>query len=161
MLHALTVLGILTLAILAVWVHALLGAAVALSGASALLAVLFYEMGAGTAAVFELSVGAGLMAVLFIAAISLVKSAREERTARTGLFGRFITLLNFVLVGAIFFDAARLIIAHPPSRSGSSELATVGGLLWNARTLDVLGQGLILAAGILGIILLFRTEDRK
>jgi len=77
-IHLLIIIGIICAALTAVRARDLLAAAVCLAISSALLAILFFDLGAGTAAIFELSVGAGLVSVLFITAISLVKAARED-----------------------------------------------------------------------------------
>ena len=59
---------------MAVLSKSLVRAAVALGGGSAALAMLFFMLGAPYAGGFELSVGAGLISVLFIVAISLTES---------------------------------------------------------------------------------------
>ena len=56
----------------------LLRAAIALGVGSAALATLFFLLGASYAGAFELSVGAGLISVLFIIAISLTESMRRR-----------------------------------------------------------------------------------
>jgi len=61
-------------AITAVLSKGLLRAAVALGLGSASLAVIFFLLGARHGGAFELSVGAGLISVLFIIAISLTES---------------------------------------------------------------------------------------
>lgn len=58
----------------AVLLRDLIRAAVALGVGSAALAMLFFMLGAPYAGGFELSVGAGLISVLFIVAISLTES---------------------------------------------------------------------------------------
>jgi len=63
----------------AVYIENLLRAAVALGIGSAALALLFYLLGAPYAGGFELSVGAGLISVLFIVAISLAESMGREQ----------------------------------------------------------------------------------
>ena len=65
-------------AIAAVLLKNLLGAAVALGVGSAALATLFFLLNAPYAGGFELSVGAGLISVLFIIAISLTESMRRQ-----------------------------------------------------------------------------------
>ena len=69
---------ILTAAITAVLSKDLLRAAVALGVGSAALATLFFLLNAPYAGGFELSVGAGLISVLFIIAISLTESMRRR-----------------------------------------------------------------------------------
>ena len=77
---------ILAGAIVAVLSKNLLRAAVALGVGSAALATLFFLLDAPYAGGFELSVGAGLISVLFIVAISLTESMRsptsEEKQRR-------------------------------------------------------------------------------
>ena len=70
---------ILAGAITAVLSKNLLRAAVALGVGSAALATLFFLLDAPYAGGFELSVGAGLISVLFIIAISLTESMRGQR----------------------------------------------------------------------------------
>jgi len=67
---------ILVGAITAVLARNLLQAAVALGVGSAALATLFFLLNAPYAGGFELSVGAGLISVLFIIAVSLTESMR-------------------------------------------------------------------------------------
>ncbi len=67
---------ILVCAIAAVLSKNLLRAAVALGVGSAALAAIFFLLGASYAGGFELSVGAGLVSVLFIVAISLSEAMR-------------------------------------------------------------------------------------
>jgi len=65
----------------AVMLKNMLRSAVAVGTSSVALAALFFLLGAPYAGAFELSVGAGLISVLFIIAISLTESIREENDA--------------------------------------------------------------------------------
>ena len=74
----------LTVALLAAAATAVLSknmlrAAIALGLGSVALATLFFLLGAPYAGGFELSVGAGLISVLFIIAISLTESMKRRR----------------------------------------------------------------------------------
>ncbi len=158
MVYYLLVIGIVVLAALAVRFYDLLAAAVALSLASVLLALFFYHMGAPMAAVFELSVGAGLVTVLFITAISLVSKARETKSEKRGGLARLTTFLNFCVVGSVFAYAAWVVLGNHPETRPAAEIGEMGAILWGPRALDVLGQAVILFGSILGIILLFRKE---
>ena len=60
-------------AVLAVRFNNLLFAAIALAALSAILAIMFYQLNSPYAAVFELSVCAGLITALFVSAISLTR----------------------------------------------------------------------------------------
>lgn len=68
---------IVVCAVLAVHLRDLLRAAIALAVLSVALAAIFFRLGAPYAGAFELSVCAGLITVLFIAAISSVAPRRE------------------------------------------------------------------------------------
>jgi NADH-quinone oxidoreductase subunit J len=70
---------ILISAIVAIAIRHLLWTAVALGLGSAGLATIFFMLDAPYAGAFELSVGAGLISVLFIIAISLTESIRRNR----------------------------------------------------------------------------------
>jgi NADH-quinone oxidoreductase subunit J len=72
--------AVLAGAIVAVLTKTMIRAAVALGLGSVCLATLFFVLGAPHAGSFELSVGAGLISVLFILAISLTESmGRRQR----------------------------------------------------------------------------------
>jgi len=62
-----------TLSTYAVFSHRLLFAAVALGLSSCILAIIFFDLDAPFAGGFELSIGAGLISLLFIMAISLTE----------------------------------------------------------------------------------------
>ncbi|NLE99617.1 MAG: DUF4040 domain-containing protein [Anaerolineales bacterium] len=66
-------------ALIAVLSKNLLRAAIALGVGSAALAILFFMLAAPYAGAFELSVGAGLISVLFIIVISLTESTGGPR----------------------------------------------------------------------------------
>ncbi|MGI5817474.1 MAG: hydrogenase subunit MbhD domain-containing protein [Armatimonadota bacterium] len=68
---------VLILAVLAVHLRDVLKGALALAVMSAILAAMFYHFGAPWAAMFELSVCAGFITVLFLAVIALTE-AREQ-----------------------------------------------------------------------------------
>ena len=60
-------------AVLAVRFNNLLFAAISLAALSAVLAIMFYQFNSPYAAVFELSVCAGLITALFVSAIALTR----------------------------------------------------------------------------------------
>ena len=73
------VVTVLVAATAAVLLKNMVRAAVAVGTSSVALAALLFTLDAPYAGAFELSVGAGLISVLFIVAISLTESIREER----------------------------------------------------------------------------------
>ena len=137
----------------------LLRATIALALASAMLAVVMYSLGAQLAAVFELSVCAGLISVVFVSVISLTqrRSFREVVQRRRDRLGRFWPLPLVLLaagIGLSFVHAPLQIVVPLPGGDGD-----VRSLMWNVRQLDLFGQILILLAGVFGVLVLFKRED--
>ena len=155
------VLVIMVLAALwASFTSILLRAAIALALTSALLAVVMFSLGATLAAVFELSVCAGLISVVFVSVISLTqrKPFKDIMTNRMSRLRRFWPLpLVLIAIGvALSFVHAPVQIAIPLP-GGDGDVRTV---LWNLRQLDLFGQILILLAGVFGVLVLFKKEGK-
>jgi uncharacterized MnhB-related membrane protein len=64
---------------LAIELKDLVKSTISLAIASLILSILFYQYGAHIAAMFELSVGVGLITVLMISAISMTKSVEDRK----------------------------------------------------------------------------------
>ncbi len=137
--------GIAFCAIQCMRVSHLLLCAVWLAGASALLSVMLALLGAAEVAVIELSVGAGLVTVLFVFAIGI---AGEPNQALPALVPKPLAWgLAILLVGVL----AWLILLIP------LEVAPAGGpplfeVMWEQRKLDVWMQLVFLFVGVLGIL---------
>lgn len=138
----------------------LLRATIALALASAILAIVMYSLGATIAAVLELSVCAGLISVVFVSVISLTqrKPFKDYVARRMSRLSRFWPL-PIVLLGAgiaLSFVHTPVQIALPlPSAEGDVRL-----VMWNVRQLDLFGQILILLTGVIGVLVLFKREDK-
>ncbi|HUI69536.1 MAG TPA: hypothetical protein VL354_03375 [Spirochaetia bacterium] len=138
----------------------LLRATIALALASAMLAVVMYALGATIAAVLELSVCAGLISVVFVSVISLTqrKPFKDYVVRRMSRLTRFWPLpLVLIAAGvALTFVRAPIQVALPAA--GAEEDVRV--VLWNLRQLDLFGQILILLAGVIGVLVLFKREGK-
>ncbi len=138
----------------------LLRATLGLALASALLSVVMFSLGATLAAVLELSVCAGLISVVLVSVASLTRprSIQEEIASRRSRLRR-IWPLPLVLIAAgvalSFVHTPVDIVLHLPK--GDGDVRTV---LWSMRQLDLFGQILILLAGALGVLVLFRKEAK-
>ncbi len=131
----------------AVMSRSLLISAMMLALVSVCVSLIFFNFGAPVAAVFELSVCAGLITVLFIGAVSLIRTDEEAHPENRV---RFYAL---PLAGAIFAIAAWFYL--PGFFNELSSWARIGrgggdiGLeLWDMRRPDLLGQLAMLAAGV-------------
>lgn len=139
-------------ALQAVRARRLIGSALWLAGASACLAILLYRLGAHEVAVIELSVGAGLVTVMFVYAISM---AGEDAIGAPSVVSKplagMLAGLGTVLLGLMLSGGL-------PARSAQVE-AGFAATLWQARALDVLLLLVLVFAGVLGVAGLLADED--
>ena len=123
----------------------LLPSALYLACVSALTSVMLYLLGAFEVAVIELSVGAGLVTVLLVYALSVIG---EDTYDPSSIIPK---PLAFALVGVIAIIVGWM--AYPlviqPTETGSVLLADV---LWKNRALDVWVQVALIFSGVLGVL---------
>ncbi len=155
MWYLLASLGILVCAIQAIRSQRLLMSALWLAGASALVALLLFMFGAHEVAAIELSVGAGLVTVLFVFAINI--SGEEAlilppSLPRALVWG--VVLACAVLLGWMAFPGTGRSIAQPLAESSFAVA------LWEDRRLDVLLQVVLIFSGVLGLLGLL-SEGRE
>lgn len=121
---------------------------------SALLATLLYRLGAPQVAVMELSVGAGLVTVLFVFAFSIVGEITQDPTS----------LVPKPLVWAIGLAVVLLmgwfILPLTDSRSPVA-MQSFTTVLWEQRGLDVLAQIVLIFSGVIGLLGLLSERQVK
>lgn len=146
MVHVLVVTGLLICAIQAVRSKRLLNAALWLAGTSALVALEMYLLGAPEVAVIELSVGAGLVTVLFVFAINI---AGEEVMSALPVvprpLARVLVFLSVALLAWMNFDILGMQV-------DVLEPLYFKVVLWENRLLDVLLQMALIFTGVLGVL---------
>jgi NADH:ubiquinone oxidoreductase subunit 6 (subunit J) len=111
-----------------------------------LVALLLDLLGAPEIAVIELSVGAGLVTVLFVFAINI---AGEEIHLDQSLIPKPVA---FTLVGLAVFLSAFLIFGPQLSRAITGALPGFAEVIWKDRVLDVVLQVVLIFAGVLGVL---------
>ena len=150
-------IGLVLFSVLAILLRDLLKAAVSLAVASLLLGIIFFRMNASYAGVFEISVVAGLITVLFMLTIALTKGGDAvESKAASFAFPAFFVV--FIIIDALIM---KKLIQKVPALPGPEEAGTFGQVLWNARTLDLVGQIAVIFAGVFAVLALFRKGDNK
>ncbi len=146
MLYALLVAGILLCAGMAIRAKRLLAAALWLAGVSALVSIILYRLGAHEVAVIELSVGAGLVTVLFVFAISLAgEEAMEARAVLPKPVAWGLVIVSAILLGW-------MTLPWWAGEGSPAEQASFATLLWQDRGLDVLVQIVLIFSGVLGVL---------
>lgn len=157
-------LGMIVFAVLAVMIRNLLKAAIALAITSAVLSAVMFMMKSPLAAVFELSVCAGLITVVFISAISMTKPSTDEEMVvkRKERIRRFIYLpiaVTVVFIAALWLAWPNIDLSQFIKETAST--LSVQEVLWNNRQIDVLGQIVMILAGVFGVVVLFKEREAK
>jgi len=149
-----SLIGFLALAVLS---KDLLPSAIALALASVTASIIFYMMGAMWVAVFELTIVAGLITVLFISAISLTRDLKEDMESDKPIFyfpAIFIVVVILSVLGVYWLT----------DQMPNKEFADVAGhddfrnVFWGERKLDILGLTAVILAGVFGIAAFFRKN---
>jgi len=155
-MHLLLMIGLVTFSILSVLIQDLLKAAISLAAASIFLAVIFFRMNAAYAGVFEVSVVAGLITVLFITAIALTRGDEKVRESKYHLL---VFPLFFLALIAIDILVMKNLLGRIPAVT-SPETGTFGEILWQQRSFDLIGQIGVIFAGVLAVLALFRSRSK-
>lgn len=149
--------ALVAFSVLAVLLRDLLKAAISLAVASIFLAIAFFQMKAYYIGVFEISVVAGLITVLFISAIAMTKGESDviESRLRTVIFPIFF--IAFILADIAVMKA---LIGKLPALTGAPEQGGFGQILWGQRTFDLVGQIGVIFAGVFAVLALFRKGGK-
>lgn len=154
--------GFVVSAVLCALIRSLVKAAIALALTSAILSATMFLMGAPLAAVFELSVCAGLITVVFISSVSMTRIYSDEELAekKKEHRKRFLPLIAVVVV----LFAVLLAIEWPhvteliPIASVTPS-GTAQQVLWDKRQTDLVGQVTILLTGVFAVLVFFKEEE--
>ena len=118
-----------------------------LAGVSAMLSIICYLFGARQVAVIELSVGAGLVTVLFVFAISI---AGDEAVSQKPILPKPV-FIGLLLLFVLLLGWYILPTPVTPTLPASVE-ASLTDILWQQRGLDVLVQVVLIFSGVLGLL---------
>lgn len=157
LIFALIVIAAIVCALQALLAKRQLVSALWLAGTSALVALLLYLLGAHEIAVIELSVGAGLVTILFVFAISV---AGDEVLDARGVVPRplAIALVVVAALALAWMALSQFSVGAPIAASN----AALSEQLWQQRGLDVLVQIALIFGGVLGVLgLLADAKPRR
>lgn len=142
---AVFLLGAVVCAYRAIVAKRILSATIYLACVSALVSAVIYLLGAVQVAVMELSVGAGLVTVLLVYALSVVGDDALDPASvipKPLAFGAVGMVV--ILLGLMVFPAVQTSLDQ-----GSTSLANV---LWQNRVLDVWIQIALIFSGVMGVL---------
>lgn len=160
----LEVLILILLVISALWTvmtRSLLRSAIGLALTSAVLTLVIFRMKAPLAAVFELSVCAGLIPVLFISVISLTQAMTHKEIIEH-MKARLLRFWGLPLVVIVLGIVLGLVSVSFKAKLPLPEIETDPRfVLWHLRQLDLLGQIIILFTGVFGVVVLFKERKKS
>ncbi len=156
MINALIAVAMLICAIQSIRVKRLLSAALWLAGCSAMVSLLLYFLGAPEIAVIELSVGAGLVTVLFVFAINIIGDEKAVFSpAIPPLVAWTLVVFSFGILAYLNLPLLETVIPD------LAKVAMSSTTLWNDRALDVILQIVLIFTGVLGVIGLISESKLK
>ncbi len=156
-IDVLLLIGLTVAALGAVMKRETVKAAIALALSSIILAILLYRLLSPLAAVFELSVCAGLITVIFMSTVSLTKSlTKSQEDERLHTLAPQFAVLPMLVVGV---GILLVYIGIPSFTLGAAApAADVRTVIWNERQIDLVGQVLVILAGFFGVLVLFKER---
>jgi NADH-quinone oxidoreductase subunit J len=155
-LDVILVVGLVLSALATVLSVRLIRSAIGLAVTSVLLTVIMFRLNSPLAAVFELSVCAGLIPAIFISTIGLAgRTAPEDLAAlRKAKIKKFWLLPILLVIAAIALSRVVLPTMTPPTVTEND----VKVVFWS-RGIDLIGQIAVLLGGALGVVVL--VKERK
>jgi NADH:ubiquinone oxidoreductase subunit 6 (subunit J) len=150
-------IGVVVFSVLAILLRDLLKSAISLAAASLLLGIIFFRMNAPYAGVFEISVVAGLITVLFVLTIALTKTGEDVRESRLVNWVFPAVFVAFIVIDALTMKA---LLGKIPALASGAESGSFGDVLWKTRTLDLVGQIAVILAGVFSVLALFRKREK-
>jgi NADH-quinone oxidoreductase subunit J len=158
-------LGLMTLfAIWAVMATDILKSALALALTSVFLSVVIFLLGSPLAAVFELSVCAGLITVVFISAISMIKPEGNTRgedigSRRHRRLKKYAPLPILLVIACILLWMNR--VELPALSVADASALTMFEVMWDERRVDLAGQAIMILVGVFGVVVLFKEYMKR
>lgn len=152
---------LIVVALMVVFSSRLLMAAISLALTSIMITILMFKLNSPLAAVFELSICAGLITVIFITTISFVKPSTQEELIES----RKIRLKKYIYLPVLVALVGYLVsVVIKPISLKLPEIiqeTNVRNVLWDLRQVDLLGQAIVLLIGVFGIVVLFKEGQKK
>jgi NADH:ubiquinone oxidoreductase subunit 6 (subunit J) len=145
-------IGLVVSAFLAVILDDAVYSVVSLATTLMLMAILYSLNDASFAAVFQLGISVGTLAVLFLSSETLSEKTNQRKPLRKVLLATVAAILLSV--------PSFLVSVGGPSSNVSSDVSFPEAL-WNLRAIDIVLQGLVIMTVALGIAIVLRTKKES
>jgi multisubunit Na+/H+ antiporter MnhB subunit len=145
-------IGMIVSAVFAIYLKETIASVLSLSTLMLLLALLYFNLNAPLAAIFQLALGAGTAAIFLLAGDTLT-TKRDETTP---------TKTKFLAIVASAILCIPMIIGTVETNSVIKSMEiSLSQTIWDLRAIDVLAQGLVVLTAAIGVIVLLREERRR
>ena len=145
-------IGLVTSAVFAIYLKETVASVLSLGSMLVLLSLLYFSLDAPFAAIFQLALGIGTVAVFLLAGDTLTKKSDEKTSSKTKILGLFAAVILSipVIVGTVATQTLT-----------QSFDVSLSSALWDLRAIDVLAQGLVVLTVALGVVFLLKGERRR
>ena len=151
MIFEILAVGLIISAVLALFLEEVIYSVAALSATFFFTAFIYMQNDAIFAAVFQIAVGVGTLAILFLSGEMLGdKPKKKASPKRTG-----------ALIGAGAILSLPAIFLSVSGSTGTTSNLDFGDALWNVRGLDVVLQAIVILTVALGISIVLYEQKKK
>jgi multisubunit Na+/H+ antiporter MnhB subunit len=145
-------IGMVTSAVFAIYLKETVSSVLSLSTMMILLSILYFSLNAPFAAIFQLALGTGTVAIFLLAGDTLTKKSDAKTSTKT----KFVGLIASAIL------SVPVVVGTVATLSFSSSLdLSLSSALWDLRAIDVLAQGLVVLTAALGVVILLKEERRQ
>ncbi|PVX26375.1 MAG: hypothetical protein CW716_06140 [Candidatus Bathyarchaeum sp.] len=152
LLETVLAIGMVVSAVFAIYLKETVSSVLSLSTMMILLSILYFNLNAPFAAIFQLALGTGTAAIFLLAGDTLTKKSDPKTSTKTLLVG--------LVASAILCVPVVLGTVMTESLTQSVELS-LSSALWDLRAIDVLAQGLVVLTAALGVVILLKEQRRR
>jgi len=128
--------------------HAAISFAVALTAISAL----YFDLNAPFAAIFQLVVGAGTIAIFFLASEMFAQKGGKMQSLGSKVVGAILAI--GISIPSIVLDIGNIAFVKSNGLSFSSAL-------WESRAIDVIGQGVVILTLAIGAVMVLKKSRKE
>ena len=151
-------------ALWAVMATDILKSALGLALTSVFLSIAMFMLDSPLAAVFELSVCAGLITVVFISAISMIKPGGHDRgedlsLRRNRRLKKYLPLPALLIVVSVLLWIYRVDL--PAFQIADAFPLKLSEVMWDERRVDLAGQAIMILVGVFGVVVLFKEYMKR
>ena len=151
-LETVLAIGMVTSAVFAIYLKETVYSVLSLSTMMILLSMLYFSLNAPFAAIFQLALGTGTVAIFLLAGDTLTKKNNTKTSTKTIFMGLI----------AIAILSVPIVVGTVATQTFTSSLdLSLSSALWNLRAIDVLAQGLVVLTAALGVVILLKEERRR